>query len=268
MIILLIALSFPENIHSANYYVINAEGKIYVEGKPLKTGDKITDETEIKFTSVRDKLYLLSPDKGNFLIQPINKQGDAVPNWITLLKNALPESKYYKTASRGEEKKFLLFSDLYDIMGFFRGKVTYLPGTAFSVSTDKIPLDENNYLRFEGNPDNSDKAAPGIQILPGGFRLTGADTSANTFPLKLYYIQAGGKKEIGTLELAIKSRAAVIRELSLFFNLPENRNQFTPVHIYYEQVLPYIREAYGNTHPEMILKIIREDLGKQVAVAE
>jgi len=265
MMILLFALSFPLLVHSANYYVINAEGKIYVEGKLLKTGDKINDETEIKFTSVRDKLYLLSPEKGNFLIQPLNKPGNAAPNWITLLKNALPESKYYKTASRGEEKPTLLFNDVYDLMGFFRDRVTCLPGTQFSVNTEKIQMNGNSTLQFEsvaeGNP------IPGIQTIPGGFVLTGLDTSGIPVALKLYYIQPGDKKEIGTFYLVAKSRAAVRNELALFFNLPENREQ-TPANVYYGQVLPYIREAYGNTHPGMIREIIQKDLGIKAALPE
>ena len=100
MIILLIVFSFPEVTHSSNYYVINTEGKIYAEGKLLKTGDKINDETEITFTSVRNKLYLLSPDKGNFLIQPGNKPGDQVPNWIILLKNSATRITKTKSATQ------------------------------------------------------------------------------------------------------------------------------------------------------------------------
>jgi len=263
--ILLFALSFPELVHSANYYVINAEGKIYVESKLLKTGDKISEETEIKFTSVRDKLYLLSPEKGNFLIQPVNKAGNSAPNWITLLKNALPESKYYKTASRGEEKPQLLFNDVYDLMGFFRDKVTCLPGTVFTVSPDNIPMDENGRLQVESNAEGS--KFPGIQTVPGGFMLTGLDTSGVPVPLKLYYILAGNKKEIGTFELVAKSREAVRQELSLFFSLSENRES-APATVYYEQVLPYIREAYGNTHPGMIREIILKDLGIKTALPE
>ena len=34
-----------------NYYVIKVEGKVMLEQKELKTGDKLTDESILEFTS-------------------------------------------------------------------------------------------------------------------------------------------------------------------------------------------------------------------------
>lgn len=259
--ILLISLLLTLAAESAsNYYVINAEGKIYVGGNLLKTGDKISEETEIKFTSAGDKLYLLSPEKGNFLIRPQKEDSNQSPHWVTLLKNALPESKYYKTASRSSEGDSRIFNDIYDVMAFFREKVTYLPETRFAVNKEKLPLDGNNYFTLNGIQGKENQPVPGIKITPEGFVLTDAIPSDSPISLEMYYVQPGKKTLIGKFDLVIKNRLSVRNELSLFFNLAGN-NAADPSVIYFEQVVPYFKEAYGNTHLETVKDIIRKELG-------
>jgi hypothetical protein len=259
-ILMLLLLLIPVLASSSNYYVIKADGKIYAGETLLKTGDKISEETEIKFTSVKDKLYLLSPDKGNFLIQPQKEEGNQAPHWVTLLKNALPESKYYKTASRSLELNSLIFNDIYDVMAFFREKTTYLPETRYAVNMEKIPLDENNYFTLSGIQGKGDQTVPGIKIIPEGFILTDAIPSDTPVSLEMYYIQPGKKTMIGKFDLVVKSRLSLRNELSVFFNLP-GKIETNPSKIYFEQVIPYIREAFGNTHPGMIRDIIRNEMG-------
>jgi hypothetical protein len=179
---------------------------------------------------------------------------------VTLLKNARPESKYYKTASRSGENASLVFNDIYDVMAFFREKTTYLPETRFVVNKEKLPLDENNYFILSGTQEKSSPPVPGIKIIPEGFTLTNAIPSDIPVELEMYYIQPGKKTLVGKFDLVIKNRLSVRNELSLFFNLAGN-NGPDPSVVYFEQVIPYIREAYGNTNHGIVKDIIRNELG-------
>jgi hypothetical protein len=257
---LILVCLFSGVVFSQNFYVINVEGKVYSDGKLLKTGDKLTQEVKITFTSVNNKLYLLSPEKGNFLVVPVKNSDSQEPDWIVALKNALPESKFYKTASRGGEKN-LVFNDMYDLMGFFRDKVTYIQGTEFAVNGDKIPLDQNNYFSFTSLSNPSQSQQVGYKTGQGFFILTGTETLGDKEErFELVYVQPGKKTSIGNFILDTKSRTDVKGELSLFFeHMDENVTNTAAV--YYEQVLPYIAQSYGNTDPAVIREIIQNDLG-------
>jgi hypothetical protein len=264
---LVFAFIFSGTLHSGNFYVIKTEGKVYVDGKLLKTGDKLTNDMNITFTSVNNKLYLLSPEKGNFLIVPLKKSDSQVPDWIIALKNALPESKFYKTASRGSDNA-QVFNDIYDLMGFFRDKVTFIQETKFKINGDKIPLDENNYFIFSSLSHPGKTLQPGYKTGPGFFTLTGADTT--NFPDNQYemsYSRRGIKTAIGSFILDTRSRTTVKTELSQFFQHME-ANTTNPAQVYYELVIPYIAQSYGNTDLDVIRDIIRMDLGIQLQLAE
>jgi hypothetical protein len=268
-ILLALLLSFTTTLRviSQNYYVINTEGKIYSEGKLLKTGDKLSEDMKLTFSSRNDKLYLLSPEKGNFLITPEKNQGVRLPNWMVTLKEALPESKFYRTASRGMDEAGG-FSDIYDLMGFFRDKVMYIEDTKFRINGEKLPLNENNSLFFNSLSDQKKSSQPGYKCGPGFFVLTGIDTLETTKnQYELFYVQSGKKNAIGRFVLEIRSRNSVATELSQFF-LHRDENGISPTQIYYEQVLPYIAKAYGNTNPDMIKEIILKDLEIPLQLAD
>jgi hypothetical protein len=267
LLTLVFAFIFSGILHSQNFYVIKTEGKVYVEGKLLKTGDKLTNDMKITFTSVNNKLYLLSPEKGNFLIEPVKNSGNEVPDWIIVLKNALPESKFYKTASRGGEN-VQVFNDIYDLMGFFRDKVTYIQDTEFKINSDKIPLDENISLIFNNLSQSHKPVQLGYKTGPGSFTLTGTDTTKiNEIQYEMFYVQSGKKTLIGNFVFYAMSRTAVKAELSQFFKYMD-ANTTNPTQVYYEQVLPYISQSYGNTNPDIIREIIRNDLGITLQLPE
>jgi hypothetical protein len=267
MLTLIFAFIFSGVLYSQNFYVIKTEGKVYVDGKLLKTGDKMTQEMKITFTSVNNKLYLLSPEKGNFLIVPGKNSDSHVPGWIVVLKNALPESRFYKTASRGVENA-QVFNDIYDLMGFFRDRVTYIQDTRFEINGDKISLDEKNSFLFRSVSNTEKSVPPGYKTGPGFFTLTGTDTTdLAENQVELLYVQSGKKTVVGNFAFYTKSRAAVKAELSQFFQHMDV-NITNPSQVYYEQVLPYLSKSYGNTNQDVIREIIRNDLGIALQLAE
>ncbi len=90
----------------------------------------------------------MSPTKGNFLITPSANAERNAPGWIITLRNAaIPQNKFYKTASRSNENR-VYFDDVYDLMGFFRDKVMITGVERFSLNREKIPLDDKNYFEF------------------------------------------------------------------------------------------------------------------------
>jgi hypothetical protein len=235
-------------VNAQNLYVIKVDGKVFVDEKELKTGDKLTRESMLRFTTVDDRLYLMSPSDGYFLLSP-ESHGNNQKDWIVAVKSALiPENKYYKTATRSSGAGIQSFEDIYDLMGFFRDRVLIVEPTAFLFNSGKIKLDENNKFEFI-NPEGKT-----IQCTTDGatFTLTG-DFSDAVFEMN--YNQNGEIKKIGNFVLTIEKRENMAKELAVFF---ENKRNTT--NNYFKNVVPYINDAYGNTNMEVIINIITEDL--------
>jgi hypothetical protein len=244
--------------YAQNYYVIRVEGKVMSNENLLKTGDKLTTDSNIRFSSLQDRLYLLSPDKGYFLLSPDKQPGQNSRSWVVALKNAaIPQNKFYNTASRstGDSVKF---NDVYDLMGFFREKVTLIGETRFYFNPGKILLDKSNYFEFSNlsfeAPVNFLTCIPGKDF----FTLSAnVPDSCQQNKIEMSYSQNGKKKEIGTFTLIVRDKKDIVKELALFF-LPQESSD--PAVIYFEQVLPYVAEVYGNTDLQTIRSIIGNDL--------
>jgi len=231
-----------------NLYVIKVEGIVFVDEKELNTGEKLSNETVIQFTKKTDRLYLLSPNHGYFLLSPEARENNQ-KDWIIAVKNALiPKNKFYKTATRSVSNSTEKFDDIYDLMGFFRDRVLLVEQTKFHFNAEKIKLDEKNKFEFI-NPEGKT-----IQYTTEGetFSLNGDFTDAD---FVMNYNQNGEVKKIGTFNLKIVKRENMAKELAVFF---ENRNNAT--HKYFENVVPYINDAYGNTKMDVINSIIVNDL--------
>ena len=65
------------------------------------------------------------------------------------------------------------------------------------------------------------------------------------------------KKTIGTFYLHNASRKTIANELAVLFT---DQKQIKTTQNYYEQVVPYLAEVYGNTNMETIRDIIKNDL--------
>lgn len=250
---LLLALA----IVAENYYVVKVEGSILINNKALKTGDKLSDESLIKFSKQNDKLYLLSPDKGYFLLSPKHKKNQN-KEWVVIMKNAIiPQNKYYQTANRGTANHFSQFDDVYDLMGFFREKVMIIENSSFTVNPENLPLNDKNYLDFS-NKNKSHKLK--YSQNSNSFSISG---DFNVGEFKLRYVQNGSKKDIGEFKLVIATRDQIANELAVFF---KNQTPDSSTSNYYKHVIPYINEAYGNTNLETIQNIISSDLNVPLEV--
>lgn len=247
--VLFLFLVFPVLwVHAQNLYVIKVDGKVFVEEKELNTGDKLTRESVIKFTTAKDKLYLMSPSDGYFLLSP-ESHGTNQKDWMVAVKNALiPKNKYYKTATRSSSADIQKFEDVYDLMGFFRDRVLIIEHTRFFFDTGKIKLDEDNKFEFFNAEGKS------IQCTTEGetFALSG-DFGNAAFVMN--YNQNGEIKKIGNFDLTIEKRENIAKELAVFFD-----NKRNTTNNYFKNVVPYINDAYGNTNMEVIKNIIAEDL--------
>lgn len=256
---LIIALVLYVNFSSAqNYYVIKVEGSVFCNQKELKTGDKLVIDSQIRFSSGHDKLYLLSPEKGYFILSPETPQMQNSKSWVTTLRNVIiPEIKFYNTASRNLTDT-LRFDDIYDLMGFFRDKVTLIGETKFSINPLKIPLDKSNFLEISSLTGNLNSIelnyTPGMDFIT--LKAVGPESQRDN-RFQLNYQQQGKKTEIGTFILYARNKEDISKELALFFTTPGIKD---PVAVYYEQILPFVKEAYGNTDLQTIRAILRDDL--------
>ncbi len=240
-----------------NYYVVKVEGHITIDDRTLKTGDKITEESVIHFSRQNDKLYVLSPGKGYFLLSPEHKKNQK-KEWVVIMKNAIiPQNKYYQTANRGTASHSSHFEDIYDLMGFFRDKVLIIESGSFTVNPEKLPLNDTNYLDFLSQKNNRQLK---YSQQADSFTISG-NFAAGDF--KLRYVRNGLEKEIGEFNLVIASRDQIAKELALFFN---NQTSDSSTSNYYKHVIPYINEAYGNTNLETIQSIISSDLNVSLEV--
>ncbi|MCG6186784.1 hypothetical protein [Maribellus maritimus] len=252
LLLLLTIFSLPP---AENFYVVKVVGEVLCNNKTLKTGDKLTEENILHFSGKEDKIYLLSPNDGYFLLSPGDQEKES-KKWVVALKKAvIPQNKYYMTATRSSNN-FSSFEDVYDLMGFFREKVLIVNETPFLYNTEKIPLDDKNYLLFSDLKGNK---KVNLKIDNNSFSIAG-DYKDETF--QLTYVTSAEKKEIGTFSLTTKSRKAISEELAVFFNNQSGKNSSA---VYFEQIVPYISEAYGNTNMEVIKNIIDKDLRVKVA---
>ena len=233
-----------------NYYTIKVEGDIRCDDKTLTTGDKLTTESIIQFTGKSDKLYLMSPGKGYFLLTP-ESQDQKSSSWMVVLKEAIiPSNKYYKTTTRGSQE-VTTFDDLYDLMAFFRNKVMLMDEGIFFVDREKIPLDEQHYFEFK----TGNQSQVSYKAGDGNFIIGGPEGMAE---VELSYHQHGNIVHIGSFQLVIKSRESIKEELSVFFQETGSQNVSL---IYFEHVIPYVSEVYGNTLINEIRSVINNDLG-------
>jgi hypothetical protein len=251
---------------SENYYVINVSGKVYCNEKLLKTGDKLTGLSVVRFTSENDKVYVLSPDKGNFILMPPENKVKNPSEWVAALENAaIPQNKFYRTATRSQEST-QVFSDVYDLMGFFRDRVLLIGETRFNVNQDKIPLNQNNYFEFKNLSDLEKPVYLTCNNGSGFFTLEARNSeSYNQDELEMVYAMNGKKIRIGTLKIVTKQRIELMNELAVFF---KSQATADPSLVYFEQVLPYIAQAYGNTNLEVVREIITTDLNIPLKIRE
>ena len=243
--------------NAQNFYVVKVEGKVYKENTLLKTGDKMSENDVLRFSDQNDKLYILSPSSGYFLLTP-SQQDKTQKEWVVALKNALiPQNKYYKTATRGVANSNASFDDRYDLMGFFRGRILIVQNAPFQFNADKIPLNSSNYFEFK-NQNGEEKLT--VFVNGKNFTLNG---NFNQAQFEMNYIQNTKKNKIGVFEVKLVERQFIANELKVFF-LNQDKNKSTSV--YYEQVVPFITEAYGNTNFETIKEIISKDLNIELSV--
>ena len=244
-----------------NYYVITVEGKVYRNELQIKTGDKLTPNDVIKFTAENDKVYILSPEKGNFVLVPPGKKQGGSPEWITALENAaIPQNKFYKTATRGSENNSI-FNDIYDLMGFFRDKVTIIEEAQFKVNSENIRLDDRNYLEIRTISDSGSGNPLRLGSETGLFRMCSSVTGiTGQKEYEMDYIQGDRKIKIGTFQLMVKSKSEISDELAVIY---AHTTSSDPSLVYFEQVLPFISQSYGNTSMDIINEIISLHFIKQ-----
>ena len=250
MIVLVFNFIFSAAL-SQNFYVVKVEGKITSSNSLLKTGDKLTSESEIHFAGKDDKIYLLSPSGGYFVLSPSIKEVSE-ESLAVVLKNAIiPQNKFYYTASRGDNNSFGAFEDIYDLMGFFRNKVLIIDEGKFKVNLRNIPLDDRNFFEFKNLTNDKELT---FKSNSEYFFLSGNISSSK---FEMSYNQPDGMQKIGTFLLSIKTRKEILDELSVFF---KNNDLINSAGIFTREVLPYISEAYGNTDIDIIRDIITTDL--------
>ncbi len=244
-------LFFVVSATPQNFYVIKVEGKVLLQQKELKTGDKLTEESMLEFTSPTDKLYLLSPSNGYFLLSPSQPEKNN-KSWIISLKEAvIPQNKYYKTASRGTSENNPPFDDIYDLMGFFRDNVLIIDSATFSINPNKIILDETSY--FEFLPPGKNKSVH-YKATKESFSLNPATEKEN---LEMDYIKKGERQKIGEFTLRTIPRKTIADELAVFY---KNQDKNNSTIIYFEQIVPFITSVYGNTNMNVVKDIIINDL--------
>ncbi len=251
--------AFCASVYAQNFYVIKVEGKAFLNDQELKTGDKLTSESTVTFSAPTDKIYLLSPNNGYFLLSP-EKHHEGSSGLLTSLKNAvIPQNKYYQTATRGLMENSSYFEDIYDLMGFFKDSVLIIGQGKFSVNPENIKLDSSHFFNVE---QISDGDAVPVKIDGNSFYLQPGNNGENVV---MTYVQNGGKTRIGDFKLKKVSRKTLSEELSVFFNeSAENNSTF----VYYEQVLPYIANVYGHANINEVKDIIVNDLKIPLKVRE
>lgn len=238
-------------IFAQNFYVIKVEGKILCENTELKTSDKLSSESVLHFTEPENKIYLLSPSDGYFMLTS-EEQDKTQKSWIVELKNAIiPQNKYYKTATRGDNNNFDSFDDVYDLMAFFRDNVLIIDKTEFWINPEKIILNDTHYFEFEST---SGKEKINYKQTINSFSISIDFEQAG---YKMFYIQNKERLEIGNFKLRYMKRETMEKELNVFFS---NQNLNKSTAIYFEQIKPYISNVYGNTNWSVIREIIEKDM--------
>ena len=206
-----------------------------------------------------DKLYLLSPSNGYFLLSPTEQEKNS-KSWIISLKEAvIPQNKFYKTASRGTSDNIPPFDDVYDLMGFFRNNVLIIDSATFGINPDKIILDEYHLFEFKiaGKNKNAD-----YKFTKESFSLNPQLREEN---LEMDYIKNGERQKIGQFTLRTIPRKTIADELAVMYNNQDKNNSTI---IYFEQVVPFITGVYGNTNMNVVKDIIINDLNVPLKLRE
>ncbi len=145
ILILLCCLIFA-NAKSESYFVIHVKGTIKKATNKvlLKSGDEISSEEKLIFSSVDDRAAAISPSKGRFLIMLDDKAKKTEDGeFISIVKRlVLPTSG--RMSTRNGKIKTLIEAQL-----FFEGKHLIIGNReAISLSDSEFLLDKNHFFYF------------------------------------------------------------------------------------------------------------------------
>lgn len=148
MLPLLLALAFPLTVLAGDsYFVIHIKGTVTSQktGKPVKVGDQINSEEQLKFGS-GDAVVVLMGSKGKFTISP-SVQGDKPgPELLAYVNSAiLPLKSNGHLSTRGSEQEAIS-----DLKNYFGSNKFYIIGNQLTITIDslKYPLNEKQVFIF------------------------------------------------------------------------------------------------------------------------
>ena len=151
LLLLFGATAFSQDV----YFVTMVKGNIKrTNGTPVKVGDKFPITEKLIFPKQDNKLILLHPQKGRFLLTPGTAKSEPSGEYLVYLKNSLlPSSERIKLSTRGEggpEDFFTVNSAVNRNILFIGETAISLGNTIYNISDPKNDFFFIQYSPFAG----------------------------------------------------------------------------------------------------------------------
>jgi hypothetical protein len=240
------------------YYVLQLKGKIVnVEtNQVLKTGDKLTPDTKLKFSTADAKAILISSARGRFIISPSAASKKAGNSEITeFVKNVLlsHDDDYRFMSTRGVDAP----TDKADLESYFGVGKFYVIGEEIKVKIDneKYKITPKKYfiIRYKNQTALIDK-----KILIDGdviklakeqlFLVNGKELSQEAIKkMDLYFYDEATKYEeyITSFSIYYVPEKQLAEEFDIQIMLFKDQN--LPKEEAKKELKAYFNYAYGNT---------------------
>ena len=239
-------------LSAQSYYVISVSGQIYAGQQPLAPKDRLTSETQLRFTDTEAAAYIMSPSKGYFVLSARDVFPSDRREFLVAVKNALlPPSELKNTAIRAvyQADQTILLEDTYDMLSFFRGNLVYLDTLVFELDPDSWPLEDTRIEWISTNGEDTLVREVTITdhrfvLAWSGDRHAGSDLWEHHLVCHPWY----GEDELEPypFHLIVPGAEQIRSELQTLHQLvaAEDSSTFLPEH-----AIPYLTMRYGKVHP-------------------
>jgi hypothetical protein len=139
ILILILYLQIPLQLYG-QYFVVKVVDKVYMDDQLLEQRSKLSEDTQLRFSSPNAFVHVISPSKGEFILSGKKAKKNKKGEFFIALKNAIiPYDQFLAAATRGTEEE-LIFEDHLDLKAFFRGKLCLLDSLSIRVHSDNYPI--------------------------------------------------------------------------------------------------------------------------------
>lgn len=264
--IIILILQLPLQLYG-QYFVVKVVDQVYLNGEMLKQRDKLPEEAELRFSSTKAYVHVLSPSKGAYILSGKSAKKNAKGEFFLALKNAIiPYDQFLAAATRSTDEEIIL-ADQFDLKAFFRGKICLLDSFFIDVKPDHYPINEQSHFAIVHQVKRKKisrllpRDTQQLQFLPQiMLNKRGADMSAKITHSYLEYTHPDGSTEkFGPFQLCFlnpEEQATLKKDLAYQYELAKTENKKDFLNRY---AIPYALNYYGYIPPAH-LRALLEDL--------